>query len=103
MGPPNRLKKEILPFWPYFLENFAVLGKGGEKAFQFAANGNIVHDRHNGLMWEQSGSKPERNEQGYAERWRMNYQAALAYVAQLNEKKFGGYDNWRLPTVAEAL
>ncbi len=82
---------------------FAILGGGWNGSYQFEASGNIVHERNSGLMWEQSGSKPEWNEQGYYERWGMNYQAARAYVAQLNEKKFHGYDNWRLPTVAEAL
>ncbi|GAK53774.1 hypothetical protein U14_05048 [Candidatus Moduliflexus flocculans] len=33
----------------------------------------------------------------------MTYQEAEAYIAQINADNFGGYNDWRLPTVEELL
>jgi len=56
------------------------------------AGGKIVHDEATGLTWQQSGS--------------LNYTSfadAEKYVRDLNAKKLAGYDNWRLPTLEEAM
>jgi len=52
----------------------------------------LVIDYATGLIWQQSGSKR-----------RLNYNEANAYISQLNEEKFGGYNDWRLPTLEEAM
>lgn len=49
-------------------------------------------DEATGLLWQQGGSFES-----------MTYERALAYVAQMNEKKLGGYNDWRLPTLEEAM
>ncbi|MBU0500068.1 MAG: DUF1566 domain-containing protein [Gammaproteobacteria bacterium] len=65
-------------------------GKG--LANDFVKNPNdTVTDRATGLMWQQGGSPKS-----------MNYADAQAYVRQLNEKGFGGHNDWRLPTLEEA-
>ena len=33
----------------------------------------------------------------------MSYEAALDFIIELNDAEFGGYNNWKLPTVIEAL
>ncbi len=33
----------------------------------------------------------------------MPFDDAEAYIQQLNAKKFGGYNDWRLPTLEEAM
>lgn len=52
----------------------------------------VVTDRHTGLVWQQSGT-------GFPVTWHQ----AQAYVAQLNQQRFGGFSDWRLPTLDELL
>ena len=49
-------------------------------------------DHATGLMWQQSGS------QEY-----MTYAEAENYVADLQNKRFVGFNDWRLPTLEEAM
>lgn len=49
-------------------------------------------DDATGLMWQQSGSP------NY-----MKYAAAEQYVQKLNNQRFAGYSDWRLPTLEEAM
>ncbi|MDZ7309909.1 MAG: DUF1566 domain-containing protein [candidate division KSB1 bacterium] len=67
-------------------------GKGLPNEFELQQGGKVVYDRATGLMWQQSGS-PEY----------MTYERAKAYVAQLNKDRFAGYNDWRLPTLEEAM
>lgn len=52
----------------------------------------LVIDDAARLTWQQSGSET-----------RMFFSAAQAYVNQLNQYRFGGYSDWRLPTLEEAM
>ncbi len=52
----------------------------------------VVLDRASGLMWQQSGSVKD-----------ISYNEAKKYVAQLNSDQFFGHDDWRLPTLEEAM
>lgn len=63
----------------------------GEFANDYKENGDgTVTDRRTGLMWQEAGSpKP------------VTWPQADDYVDQLNEERFAGYGDWRLPTVAE--
>ena len=49
-----------------------------------------VTDRATGLMWQKSGSLE-----------RMDKVGAKKYIKQLNRKHFGGYYDWRMPTIEE--
>jgi len=51
----------------------------------------VIMDHTTGLTWRQ-GSKG-----------RMSYQNAENYIAELNARKFAGFEDWRLPTLEEAL
>ena len=53
---------------------------------------NVVIDEATGLMWQQSGSSRY-----------MTYDKLKAYIDQLNRNKFAGFDDWRLPTLEEAM
>jgi hypothetical protein len=59
-----------------------------------SAGAAIVIDRTWGLTWEQAGSG--RIVQG-------GRAGAIAYAEGLNSRRFGGFADWRLPTLEEAL
>jgi hypothetical protein len=52
----------------------------------------LVVDHRTGLVWQQGGSKS----------W-MVYADAKRYISELNDSYFGGYTDWRLPTLEEAM
>jgi serine/threonine-protein kinase len=53
----------------------------------------VVLDHATGLMWEYSSS-------GFLQR---GFPATLEYVRNLNENSFGGFRDWRLPTLEESM
>jgi hypothetical protein len=62
---------------------------------RFVDNGDgTVTDHEAGLMWKQTDSMID------LKKW-VNYQEAVDYARELNEKKFAGYEGWRLPTKDE--
>ncbi len=60
-----------------------------ENDFKDNKDGTVT-DLMTGLIWQQSGSKKY-----------MEYHKALKYIDTLNQKKFAGYNDWRLPTIEE--
>ncbi len=76
------------------LKPFTVRFVRGNKEYginKFADNNNgTITDNATGLMWSKDDS--ER---------RMNWPEALAYVQTLNEQKYLGYSDWRLPNAKE--
>lgn len=54
-------------------------------------DGLTVTDLSTGLMWQREGFDI------------MSHRMLCKEIDQLNEEKFGGYSDWRLPTMAEAL
>ena len=53
---------------------------------------NIIVDKSTGLTWQQEGSGTY-----------LDYASARQRIRELNQKKYAGYNNWRLPTVEEAM
>ena len=54
--------------------------------------GRVVIDHTTGLMWHQSGSSDY-----------MRWTNAKNWVEKLNNRKYAGYKDWRLPTLEEAV
>ncbi len=52
----------------------------------------VVIDNATGLMWYQSGSRKY-----------MKYERAKEWLEHQNKKRYAGYQDWRLPTVEEAV
>ena len=66
-------------------------GKGIDNEFAVQMNGKVVYDAATGLSWQQSGSSS------------MTFKKAEAYIQKLNREDYGGYSDWRLPTLEEAM
>jgi len=67
-----------------------------EEVPSFVDNGDgTVNDTRNSLMWKKSDSYDEH---GYGITWF----EAHNYCEAMNEKKFAGFDDWRLPSFEDA-
>jgi hypothetical protein len=63
----------------------------GDCPNDFVDNGDgTITDQATGLMWEKKGSEKEKS-----------WYSAEKYVKKLNEEKFAGYSDWRIPTIEE--
>jgi hypothetical protein len=69
-------------------------GKGLTNQYESQAlqNAAVVVDNATGLMWQQAGSEKA-----------LDTQASGEYIRKLNEEAFGGFKDWRLPTLEEAM
>lgn len=69
-------------------------GKGFNNQFevQNIKGEKVIVDETSGLMWQKGGSTNS-----------MRYEIAKKWVGNLNNEKFAGYKNWRLPTLVEAM
>lgn len=69
-------------------------GKGLKHAYEpvMQFGDKLVFDHRTGLMWQHAGSRC----------W-MQFADAERYVKELNAGYFGGYCDWRLPTLDEAM
>ena len=86
--------KEMLKKYNFFDSQRQKNGKGLAHDYRSydKAGGRVVIDYSTNLMWQQSGSDNS-----------MVYKGAGDYIKQLNQDKYAGYDDWRLPTLEEAM
>jgi hypothetical protein len=79
----NEVKKRLGGSWrpTQYIENDYVENNDG-----------TVTDRATGLMWQKEGSDD-----------RIRFSDAEKYIEQLNKSTFGGYNDWRLPTIDELV
>ncbi len=52
----------------------------------------VIADETTNLVWQQSGSESY-----------LQWEQAEDYIKNLNQQRYGGYENWRLPTINELL
>jgi hypothetical protein len=73
---------------------------GGEQpSYTLSADGLTVYDNVTGLTWTQS---PDWNGDGTIDSDdKFTFDKAQAYPETLNAEQFGGYNDWRLPTIKE--
>jgi hypothetical protein len=67
-------------------------GSGFANQFERQQNGEVVFDHASGVMWEKSGSPNS-----------MTYAEAKKYIDDLNTRRFANHNDWRLPTLDEAM
>lgn len=103
-SPPRfrRRKKELsvndvtatLKKYDFFDADLNKNGKGFKHQFEIQTihGDKVVIDHASGLMWQQGGSS------GF-----MNFEEAKEWVVGLNQKMYIGFNNWRLPTLEEAM
>lgn len=86
--------KKMLAERGFYDRNWNKNGKGIKHQYESITRfgKQLVFDRTTGLTWQQSGSEKM-----------MNYEKTQAYVVGLNQEKFVGYNDWRLPTLEEAM
>ncbi|MCP4270134.1 MAG: TIR domain-containing protein [Candidatus Brocadiaceae bacterium] len=65
---------------------------GFQNNYKLQNFGRVVYDHSSNLMWQQSGS----NEM-------LIYKKTKLYIKRLNSDKYEGHNDWRLPTVEEAM
>ncbi|MBU2501286.1 DUF1566 domain-containing protein [bacterium] len=73
---------------------------GAQPSYAVSQDGLTVLDRNTGLTWVRS---PDTDGDGVLEspQDKLTWSEAQAYPAVLNAAGFGGYDDWRLPTIKE--
>lgn len=73
--------------------------QGRAASYTASADGLTVRDNVTGLIWQRS---PDRDGNGRLDRAdKLTFAQAQGLPAKLNAAKFGGFDDWRLPTIKE--
>lgn len=72
---------------------------GIKPAYQLSSDGLTVNDTNTGLIWQRS---PDTNgDSSITMADKLTWTQAQAHPATLNAAKYGGYSDWRLPTIKE--
>ncbi|MDX1741640.1 MAG: DUF1566 domain-containing protein, partial [Rhodothermales bacterium] len=73
---------------------------GSQPSYVVSADGLTVYDEVTGLTWVRS---PDTNGDGELESPadKLTWEEAQSYPDVLNAAKYGGYDDWRLPSIKE--
>lgn len=86
--------KEIIIKNDFFDKNRNENGKGFNNHFEMLQinSDKIIFDHTSGLMWQQHGSLEP-----------MSFEQAKLWIAELNRIGYASFNNWRLPTLEEAM
>ena len=76
----------------FFDSNYNDSASGFPNDYKLQNEVKVILDSASSLMWQQSGADTK-----------MNYEYTNAYITKLNSDQFAGYNDWRLPTLEEAM
>jgi len=68
-------------------------------SYTLSADGLTVHDNNTGLTWQRSPDTDGNGILNHADK--LTFAQAQAQAAKLNAARFGGFADWRLPTIKE--
>jgi hypothetical protein len=71
---------------------------GNMSSYVLSSDTKTVYDNNTGLTWM---SSPNMTNTAPVKTDRMSYTAALTWVSAVNTAKYGGYNDWRIPTIKE--
>jgi hypothetical protein len=72
---------------------------GHAPSYTVSSDGLTVYDNNSGLTWQRSPDTDRDGDIDAADKF--TWAELQAYPAALNAESFGGYDDWRLPTIKE--
>ena len=86
--------KSIMEKYDFFDKYFNYTGKGSYNLYKLQTinDDKVVIDKVSGLTWQQGGSSEK-----------MNYDKAKKWIEDLNNNGYAGRQDWRLPTLEEAM
>lgn len=84
--------KDMIRDHNFFAEYENPYGKGFDNDFGLQKDSLVVCDHNSNLMWQQSGSDTS-----------MELLKAKQWITELNYNSFAGFNDWRLPTLEEAM
>ena len=86
--------KVLLAKHGFYEKNWNPGGKGIAHRYEPQIKDNVIVllDAATGLMWQKGGSSSE-----------MTFENTEQYINRINTEKFAGFNDWRLPTVEEAM
>ena len=83
---------EMIKAKNYYDKNLNPDGKGIDNQFQLQPGDSVIFDAATGLTWQQSGSGI------------ITYSVTDdEYIQKINAETYGGYNDWRLPTLEEGM
>lgn len=77
---------------------YVKLGAQGEELPATAAAWPMVLDRKSGLVWEMKTEDGSLHDMNTLYKW---VPAKEAFIAKLNAERFGGFEDWRIPSEEE--
>ena len=106
LGPPIQLRakpldkleirevERMLYQKDFYCLDFNIRGNGLRNMFDFVKRDKekVIVDHITGLTWQQAASKDK-----------LTSKDAASYIQRLNSEKYAGYNDWRLPTLEEAM
>jgi hypothetical protein len=73
--------------------------RGVQPSYKLSADGLTVYDNNTGLTWQRSPNTDGNGVLSYNDK--LTLKQAEALPAKLNAARFGGFKDWRLPTIKE--
>jgi len=84
--------KLMLKRFDFFDKYWYPKGRGFTNDFVMSADSLFIFDQASGLMWQRGGS----------DSW-LYLKDVQTWIDSINQVGYGGYDDWRLPTLEEAM